>query len=162
MGIDVELTGGPAVEIGLDAVTAAIHRHDRHGWVSLHRGRVVVSTLLRYYDESYERGHWPTIRALVVELRALVPQLRYGGDHAIPHEDVTDAMLARLDTLWSSRAERCAHGGLVDPWSRVEECERCGTRPNACSGCGVLVEMPPSVDVSGVVCALCLPPSLQS
>lgn len=104
MDIDVELTGGPAVEVDLDAVTLAIHRRDPQGWVSLHRGRVVVNTLLRYYAETYEGGHWPTIRALLVELRALIPQLRYGGDHAIPHEDVTDAMIARLDALWSTRA----------------------------------------------------------
>lgn len=108
MGIDVRLRG-LAMEADLDAAKAALAKFDPHGWLDFSEdGRYVyVETICRYFGDSYERGNWPAIRAMLVDMQQHIPQLEYGGDCGpVWFREVCAELLAQLDGEW---AERMAH-----------------------------------------------------
>lgn len=106
MGVDVRLRA--ALEgADLSAARAALAVHDPHGWIELglrrpaDRRYVFVESLHRYFDDGYERGYWPQIRAMIVALQPHLSDLEYGSDQGhFAGELVDDRLLARLDTLW--------------------------------------------------------------
>lgn len=103
MGIDLRLRG-LARGADISAVRAELSKHDALGWVEPSPDGIYlyVESLHRLYTEGYERGYWPSIRAMLVALQPLLPQLEYGGDEGHFHgELVCKAMLARLDALWT-------------------------------------------------------------
>jgi hypothetical protein len=64
-----------------------------------------VHTLMRYYGPGYERGHWPSIRAMgdwLAEALDGVSEVRYGGDSADEWEELTPWAEARAEceTCW--------------------------------------------------------------
>lgn len=112
MGIDLRLRG-LAAEANLDAIKVVLSEHDQyadvsvgvsqHGWVSDDPGGkyLFIDPLHLWFDDTYDRGNWPKIRAILVALRPIVPQLEYGPGYANFYgEYVCDAMIARLDAVW--------------------------------------------------------------
>jgi len=70
---------------------------------------VKVSLRGRYYGPGYERGSWPTLRAIIFFLTEAVPQgqVWYGGDSSgMCAEHASPTFMAKMDRHWVNNARR--------------------------------------------------------
>ena len=157
MGSDVQLYVPEAVRAEDDASIESIE----HVWGTRSYGDDLwIDVNVPYFGPDlaggpsalYLRGHWPTLRALLLRVRAIAPSVRYGavGDEmqllANDALRVTDALIEALDALWAregwSECRRCPFTYKHAPVTPPHE-----VRPNAlwplaaCAGGG----LPPSV-----------------
>ena len=107
---------------------------------------IVFSTLDRYYGDGYERGHWPTIYAIIQQIRHMWPDctVEYYGDCSDSGEPVSDASLADIWRIWIERGhfayrrqdgpECCGGNTTINCWSG----DKCFS---TCSVCGKKHEM---------------------
>lgn len=67
---------------------------------------VKINLMSRFYGPGYERGHWPTVAAAIMWVRAQGWDAFYGGDSGVGIVPVTDEVLAGLWAYWCANGSR--------------------------------------------------------